>query len=72
MAMRRSQTTTVLWKRVLLEMSNNTRDLVLRSRKRVDSGQMTEEQAGSWMAQRVKDLAMFTDDTLTQLWIKCT
>jgi len=68
---RRAQTTGALWERVLREMSVNTRDLVMRALKRVESGQMSEDQAGPWMAERVKELTMLTDEVLSELWSKC-
>jgi len=54
------------------EMSANTRDLVVRALKRVETGQMKEEEAGAWMAEKVKDIKLLTDGVLNELWDKCT
>ena len=62
---------TTLWDRVMREMSANTRDLVMRAVKRVDAGQLNEDQIEEWMASKVTDLKLLTDGVLHELWDKC-
>jgi len=60
-----------LWDRVMREMSSNTRDLVVRAVKRVEAGQLKQDQIEEWMASKVTDLKLLTDGVLHELWDKC-
>jgi len=60
-----------LWERAMRDTSASTRDLVMRAAKRVQAGQMSEEEAGPWMAEHVKKIQLLTDGVLRELWDKC-